>query len=159
IEFVDNDGSGLFRMTLPAGGTLKVDSGLAMMEVLGLIHGHDCFTRSDGTQLGPKCTPILQNLNTDVAGAAVITTPLRLDYREIEAGVNPRFNTLPLKVRADYVPLTDTTVQINLALQFDPEGLSLRDIGGVLKATVSVYSRVTTMARKPILRFEDTLEF
>jgi hypothetical protein len=126
-----------------------------MMEAMGLIDAHGCFTRSDGTQLGPKCQ---EELSLAVERAARLITPAKVGPRDLEQVIGLHYNSLPMRVRADYIPLTDSVAQTDVTVQFDPGSLQFRDQGAGPKALVNLYARVATMARQPVLGFEDKME-
>ena len=62
-----------------------------------------------------------------------------------------------MKVRADFFPLTDASVLTNITLQFENKDLQFQDKEGVQKAVVNIYGRITTMSRRVVNVFEDTV--
>jgi len=80
-------------------------------------------------------------------------------YRDLEAMVstNIRYNVLPLRVRADYIPITPASIYTHITIQLDPKDLEFREKEGVSKATVNLYARITTVARRVVNVFEDVV--
>ena len=58
------------------------------------------------------------------------------------------FNILPMKLRADYIPLTESTVLTSITIQFENKDLNFQAKDGVQKATVNLYGRITTLSRR-----------
>ena len=62
-----------------------------------------------------------------------------------------------MRVRADYFPVTESSVLTNMTLQFENKDLQFQAKEGVQKAVVNIYGRITTMARRVVNVFEDTV--
>ena len=58
------------------------------------------------------------------------------------------YNILPMKVRADFIPLTESDHVCNVTVQLDNKDLQFEDKNGVSKAAVNMYGRITTMSRR-----------
>jgi hypothetical protein len=63
-----------------------------------------------------------------------------------------------MKVRTDYIPLTDSTAWALVTIQFDRKDLSYKDDRGVSSAFVEVSGRITNLARKYITSFDHDLK-
>ena len=85
--------------------------------------------------------------------------PPAIQYKDLEAMVKSdiRYNILPLRVRADYIPITPASIYTHITIQLDPKELEFREKDGVSKATVNLYARVTTVTRRVVTVFEDVL--
>jgi GWxTD domain-containing protein len=72
-----------------------------------------------------------------------------IQYKDLEAIVetNVRYNTLPMRVKTDFIPLTSASIYANVTLQFD----------GLSKPTINLYVRITTMSRRVVNVFEDVI--
>jgi len=70
---------------------------------------------------------------------------------------NIRYNTLPMQVRVDYIKVTDATVYANITILFKNSDLNYQTKDGIAKATVNIYGRVTSLTRRPVNWFEDTV--
>jgi hypothetical protein len=80
-------------------------------------------------------------------------------FKDLEAAVNStiKYNLLPMKVRADFIPVTGNSVLSNITIQFDRKDLQFKQKGGVSSATVNIYARITSLARRPVNWFEDVV--
>jgi GWxTD domain-containing protein len=165
IEFVDPTMTGEYRMTMDPSekdALLMVpNAGLTLMEQMGLASKADRFNRTDGTRLGEAFggTPMRMNQFERLEQFAKLQKPPQVKFKDLEAAVTSKitFNILPMRVRADYFPLTGTSVQTNVTLQFDNKDLNFQAKEGVQKAVVNIYGRITTMSRRVINVFEDTV--
>jgi GWxTD domain-containing protein len=165
IEFVDPTMTGEYRMTMDPSekdALLMVpNAGLTLMEQMGLSSKADRFNRTDGTRLGEAFggTPMRMNQFERLEQFAKLQKPPQVKFKDLEAAVTSKitFNLLPMRVRADYFPLTGTSVQTNISLQFDNKDLNFQAKEGVQKAVVNIYGRITTMARRVVNVFEDTV--
>jgi hypothetical protein len=62
-----------------------------------------------------------------------------------------------MQVRADYIRVTDSTVLTNLTLLFKNNDLNYATKEKVSKATINLYGRITSLTRRPVNWFEDTV--
>jgi len=172
LEFVDPTLTGEYRMTMdPAekDALLYVPgAGLSEMEALGLSSKLDRFTRTDGTRLprrmidgSPGAGYATQN-GTEfdrLALFANINRPPAIKFKDLEelVSTNIRFNLLPFQVRADYVKVTEDTVLAGLTISLTNKDLSFQNNTGVQHATVNIFGRITTLTRRVVQTFEDTM--
>jgi hypothetical protein len=121
----------------------------------------DRFNRTDGTRLGQAFggTPMRMNQFERLEQFAKLQKPPQVKFKDLEAAVTSKitFNILPMKVRADYFPLTSNSIQTNITLQFDNKDLNFQSKEGLQKAVVNIYGRITTMSRRVVTIFEDTV--
>jgi len=165
IEFVDPTMTGEYRMTMDPSekdALLMVpNAGLTLMEQMGLSSKADRFSRTDGTRLGEAFggTPMRMNQFERLEQFAKLQKPPVVKFKDLEAAVTSKitFNILPMKVRADYFPVMSTSVLTNITLQFENKDLQFQSKEGVQKAVVNIYGRITTMARRVVNVFEDTV--
>ena len=165
IEFVDPTYTGEYRMTMDPtekDALLHVpNAGLTLNEEMGLSSKDDRFSRTDGTRLGTGEGPVSSRLNafTRLQQFVDLQKPPSIKFRDLEAAVNSRitYNALPMQARVDYIRVTNSAVLTYVTLQFDRRDLQFQLKDGVQKATVNIYGRVTSMARKPVNQFEDTV--
>jgi hypothetical protein len=73
--------------------------------------------------------------------------------------VNTRitYNLLPIKVRADYIRVTNSTVLTSITVQLENKDLQFQDKDGLAKALVNMYARITTMSRRVVNVFEEPI--
>jgi len=165
IEFVDPTMTGEYRMTMDPSekdALLYVpNAGLTMMEQMGMSSKTDRFSRTDGTHLGTGNQPLPASMNQfeRLHQYAMLQKAPQIKFKDLEAAVNSsiRYNLLPMKARADFMRITGSSVMSNITLQFDRRELQFQDKEGVSKAIVNIYARITSMTRRPVNFFEDTV--
>ncbi len=163
IEFVDTTMSGEFRMTMDPSekdALLYVPgAGLTLMEEMGLSDKTQRFNNTDGTHLGQAFggTPESMNEFTRLDTFAKLQRPPEIKYKDLEAEVSSKinYNLLPMRVRAEYFPITDASVQCNFTVEFDNKDLQFSTKEGYEKAVVHILGSVTSMTRRPIANFEE----
>jgi GWxTD domain-containing protein len=165
IEFVDPTMSGEYHISTDPeekDALLYVPgAGLTQMEQMGLANKTQRFQRTDGTHLGTGNQPLPESMNefTRLEQNAKLYKAPAIKFKDLEAAVNStvRYNTLPMHVRADYIRITDSTVLTSLTLQFKNNDLQYATKDKVAKATVNLYGRITSLTRRPVNWFEDTI--
>src|SRR3989454_5348579 len=165
IEFVDPTMTGEYRMTMDPSekdALLMVpNAGLTLMEQMGMASKTDRFNRTDGTRLGEAFGGQSNKTNQfeRLEQFAKLQKPPVIKFKDLEAQVNSviKFNILPIQVHADFFPLTESSVLTNITLQLENKDLQFQAKEGVQKAVVNMYGRITSMARRVINVFEDTV--
>jgi GWxTD domain-containing protein len=165
IEFVDPTMSGEYRMTMDPSekdALLYVpNAGLTLMEQLGLSSKTDRFNRTDGTHLGVPFGAETEKMNefNRLEQFAKLQRPPAIKFHDLEAAITSivKYNILPLKVRADFFPVTDANVLTFVTLQFENKDLQFINKEGVQRATVNIFGKVSTMTRRVVTNFEDTV--
>ncbi len=163
LEFVDTTMSGEYHLTMDPSekdALLYVpNAGLTMDEQMGLSSKTQRFTRSDGTHLGTGTDPLPESMNefTRLETWAKINKPPAVKYKDLEEVVtsNIRYNTLPMKVRADFIRVTDTTVLCPITISFDKRDLQYQTKDNYARATVNIFGRITSMSRRVVTTFEE----
>jgi GWxTD domain-containing protein len=165
IEFVDPTMTGEYRMTMDPSekdALLYVpNAGLTMYEQMGLSSKTDRFSRTDGTRLGTGNMPLPARMNQfeRLQRFAMLQKPPQIKFKDLEAQVTSaiRFNTLPMQVKAYFIPVTNASVLSSITLQFDRKDLQFKQKDNVSAATVNIYARITSMARRVVNVFEDVV--
>ncbi len=165
IEFVDPTMSGEYRMTMDPSekdALLYVpNAGLTLMEQMGMASKTDRFNRTDGTHLGQAFggQPAKMNEFERLEQFAKLQKPPVIKFKDLEAAVNSviKFNILPFVVHADFFPLTESSVLTNVTIQLENKDLQFQAKDGLQKAVVNIYGRITTLARRVVTPFEDTV--
>jgi len=165
IEFVDPTMSGEYHMTMDPSekdALLYVpNAGLTLMEQMGMASKTDRFNRTDGTHLGTAFggTPASMDEFERLERFAKLQKPPAVKFKDLEAAVTTRitFNLLPMKVQADFIKVTNTSVLTNITMQFENKDLQFQMKDTVQKAVVNIYARITTMSRRVVNVFEDTV--
>jgi len=165
IEFVDTTMSGEYHMTMDPSekdALLYVPgAGLTMNEQLGLSTKTQRFTRTDGTHLGTGTDPLPESMDefTRLERWAALQKPPVVKFKDLEAAVDTKitYNVLPMLARADFFPVTSSSVMTNITLQFNRKDLQFKQTDNVSKAAVNIFARVTTMSRRVANTFEDVV--
>ncbi len=165
IEFVDTTMSGEYHISTDPeekDALLYVPgAGLTMAEQMGEADKTQRFERTDGTHLGVGGQPLPESMDefTRLEQYANLQKAPVIKFKDLEAEVNStiRYNSLPMQVRADYIRVTDATVLVNLTVLFKNSDLNYATKDKVAKATVNLYGRVTSLTRRPVNWFEDTV--
>jgi GWxTD domain-containing protein len=165
MEFVDTTMTGEFRLSSDPSekdALLMVPgAGLTMCEQIGTCSKTDRFNRTDGTHLGTGGQALPESMGEfqRIERLAKLQAPPPVKFKDLEAAVNStiKYNLLPMKVRADFIPVTGSSVLSNITIQFDRKDLQFRQKGGVSEASVNIYARITSMSRRPVNWFEDVV--
>jgi GWxTD domain-containing protein len=165
IEFVDPTMSGEYRMTMDPSEkdalTYVPGAGLTLMEQMGLATKTQRFQNTDGTHLGQSfggSSESMMEFNR-LEQFAKLQKPPAVKFKDLEEAVTSKitFNILPMKVRADFFPLTEASVLTYVTLQFENKDMQFQAKDGVQKAAINVFGRITTMTRRIVQTFEDTV--
>jgi GWxTD domain-containing protein len=165
IEFVDPTMTGEYRLTMDPSekdALLYVPgAGLTMMEQMGMSSKIDRFSRTDGTHLGRSMggMPARMGEFERLEQYTKLQKPPVIKFKDLEAAITTRitFNILPIKVQADYIKVTNSSILTSITLQLENKDLQFQSKEGVQKAVVNIYARITTMSRRVINVFEDTV--
>ena len=165
IEFVDTTMSGEYHISLDPeekDALLYVPgAGLTLSEQMGMSDKTQRFSRTDGTHLGTGTTPLPESMNefTRIENYANLMKAPVIKFKDLDAVVssNIKYNTLPMAVRADFIRVTDSTVYANIMVQFKNSDLNYATKDKIAKATINIYGRITTLTRKSVNWFEDTV--
>ncbi len=166
IEFVDPTMTGEYRMTMDPSekdALLMVPgAGLTLYEQMGITSKNDRFNRTDGTHLGTGQMPLPASMGEfeRLEQWAKLSKPPAIKFKDLEAAVDTHitYNLLPIKVRTDFLKMTDSTVLTNVTVQLDNKDLQFQNKDGVSKATVNMYARITSMARRVVNVWEEPVQ-
>ena len=165
IEFVDPTMTGEYRMTMDPSEKdalmMVPGAGLTLLEQMGLSNKSDRFSRTDGTRLGTGSSPTSMKMNQfeRLQQFAMLQKPPPVKFKDLEASINStvKFNLLPIKVRADFLKMTASSIQTNITLQLERKDLQFQNKEGIAKAAVNIYARITSMSRRVVNVFEDVV--
>jgi hypothetical protein len=157
--------SGEFHMTMDASekdALLYVPgAGLTMMEQMGMSSKNQRFNNTDGTHNASAFggTPESMDQFNRLDQYATLHAAPKVKFPDLEAAVSSKisYNILPCKVRTDFFPVTDASVLTYVTVQFDNKDLQYTSKEGLQRATVNVFGRITTMTRRIVTTFEDTV--
>ena len=155
MEFVDPTSTGEYHHTMDPTekDALKMilGAGPTLYEQMGMSSQQDRFNRSDGTNLGipSSIVGLSEKMNefTRLDLWAKINKPQAVKFKDLEAQVNSRitYNLLPVRVRADYIRITDSTVLTSVTVQLKNKDLQFQQKDAVAKALVNMYARITSI--------------
>ncbi len=165
IEFVDPTMTGEYRMTMDPSEKdalmMVPGAGLTLIEQMGLANKTDRFSRTDGTRLGTGQQPTSMKMNQfeRLQQFANLQKAPAVKFRDLEALVSStvKFNILPIRVRADFMKMTSSSIQTNVTLQLERKDLQFQNKDGIAKAAVNIYARITSMSRRVVNVFEDVV--
>jgi len=174
LEYVDPTMTGEYRFTIdPAekDALLYVPgAGLSTMEEMGLSSKVDRFTRTDGTRMPKRfidsspgagyATSTRYGGQFDrLALMANINRPPAIKFKDLEEAIstNIRYNVMPFQIRTDFVKITDSSVLTALTIGLQNKDLAFNNSSGVQKAVVNIFGRITTLTRRVVQTFEDTI--
>jgi GWxTD domain-containing protein len=165
IEFVDPTMTGEYHMTMDASekdALLYVPgAGLTLMEQMGLSTKTSRFTNTDGTHNAMPFGGQPESMNefTRLEQYANLQKPPKIKFTDLETAITSRlsYNILPMKTRVDFFPVTDASVLTNVTLQFDRKDLQFQFKEGVQTAVIDIYGKFSTMTRRVVNVFEDTV--
>jgi GWxTD domain-containing protein len=165
IEFVDPTMSGEYRMTMDPSekdALLYVPgAGLTMYEQMGLTSKDQRFMRSDGTHLGTGAMPLPASMGEfeRLEQYTKLQKPPEIKFKDLEAAVSStiKYNILPMQAHVDYLRMTNSSVLSAITLQFNRQDLQFTTKSNVSKASVNIYARITSMARRVVNVFEEVV--
>jgi GWxTD domain-containing protein len=165
IEFVDTTMTGEYKISIDPGekdALLYVPgAGLTLSEQMGMSDKSQRFSRTDGTHLGTGNQPLPESMNefTRLETYANLMKAPAIKFKDLDAVVNSniRYNTLPMQVRTDFIRVTDATVYANITIQFKNNDLNYATKDQISKANVNLYGRITTLTRRSVNWFEETV--
>ena len=165
IEFVDPTMTGEYRMTMDPSEkdalTNVPGAGLTLYEQLGLACKVNRFNRTDGTHLGTGTMPLPASMDqfTRLEQFTNLQKVPQTKFKDLEAMVSSsvKFNLLPMKVQTDFVPVTNVSTMAYITIQFQNKDLQFKQKEGVSEATVNLYGRITSITRRPVNSFDETV--
>lgn len=167
IEFVDKTMTNEYRMTWNPSdkdALLRIPgAGLTLYEQMGLADKNDRFSTANPMMLGmgPLSGTAQMNMFDRLQRFVNIEKAPSIKFKDLDAIVNStvRYNLLPMQVRVDYIPVTESTVNTSITVQFNREDLQFRQKDGVAEGLINLTARITTMTGRRIGRtIEEVLE-
>ena len=166
IEFVDPTMSGEFHMTMDPSekdALLYVpNAGLTMLEQMGITQKTDRFNNSDGTHMATPMGGLPESMNefNRLEQFAKLQRPPNIKFRDLESEIRSQihYNILPMAVQVDFFPITEASTATYITFRFDNKDLQLKTKDGVPEGEVEVSGSFTTLSRRPMGNFNETLK-
>ncbi len=161
MEFVDPSMSGEYRYTIDPSekDALKYvpNAGLTWAEQMGQSTKADRISgvATNSAFGGSEAT----NLFTRLEQWGKIFAPPTIKMRDLDAVIssNVRYNLLPMKVRVDFIPVTEASTLAYVTVQFENRDLQFRAKDGMERADVNVLGIIRTMTKRTVTSFEETI--
>jgi len=80
-------------------------------------------------------------------------------FKDLEAIISTsiKYNLLPMLVRTDFIPVTESMAITNVTIQFDRKDFQYKEKQGLATANIEVTGRITTIARKFVTSFDELI--
>ena len=166
IEFVDTCMCGDYHMTIDRSekDALKYtpNGGLTLYEQLGMANKADRFTTGGVEQLGQSpFNKDLQSKQFDrLEQFAKLQKAPAVKFKDLEEVVSHKIsvNLMPFDVRADFVRVTSDTVLVPITIQIKNRDITFQNKDGIMRGTVNIFGRVTTLTGKIVQTFEEPVQ-
>ena len=166
IEFVDTCMCNDYHMTIDRSekDALKYtpNAGLTLYEQMGRSSKVNRFTNGGLEQLGAG--PFNEDLQTKqfdrLEQFAKLQAAPAVKFKDLEEIVSHKIsvNLMPFDVRADFVRVTSDTVLVPITIQIKNRDITFQNKDGIMRGTVNIFGRVTTLAGKIVQTFEDPVQ-
>jgi len=166
IEFIDTSMTGEYHITVDpsrADQLLSTRGACSPLDQYGIASAPRSFVRADGLQPPQGVASLPGNTRDfnriEMFGEAQLGRANKFKDLYAVAESNLRYATLPMQVQVYYVKVTDATDLCNISVVVNNSDLQFRtNKEGIAKATVNLYGRITSLSRRPVTWFEDTVE-
>jgi len=166
IEFVDTCMCNDYHMTIDRSekDALKYtpNAGLTLYEQMGMSNKTSRFTNGGIEQLGTG--PFNQDLQTKqfdrLEQFAKLQAAPAVKFKDLEEIVSHKItvNLMPFDVRADFVRVTSDTVLVPITIQIKNRDITFQNKDGIMRGTVNIFGRVTTLTGKIVQTFEEPVQ-
>jgi GWxTD domain-containing protein len=165
IEFVDPTGTGEYRIARSPDekdALLNIPgAGLTLMEQLGLANKADrVANRGAFGYTGPGAreqdSPFSRLiLYTDLQRPPQVNDVLEKSLLGTTSSGSEDTAALDVSTKVDFYRASDDRVMTAITIQTDNNDLTFKDVGGVQRALLNIYGRVTNLSGRRITSFED----
>lgn len=166
IEFVDPTGTGEYRiarspddkdamLNIPGAGlTLNEQLGLSSKTDRVANRGMFGYTGPGGREQDSPFSRLI--LYTDLQKPPQINEAMEKNLLATSStGAIEGGDVLSVSTKVDFFRASDQRVMTALTIQTDNEDLTFKDVGGVQRARLNIYGRVTNLSGRRITSFED----
>ena len=163
IEFVDPTSTGEYRiarspeekdaMLMVPGAGLTLAESMGLSNKMDRISGQGAYAAGGG--YGREQDSPFSRLITNVQ----LARPPQVKFSELQAGLTDtgkvEENPLDFSMRVDYFRLSDERVITAFTIQTENRDLVFVDSGGIQKATLNIFGRITAVSGRRVGIFED----
>jgi len=131
-------------------------AGLTLYEQMGMANKADRFTGMNGGMpnmgVGPMTGTSQNNMFDRLQRYTDVQKAPPVKFKDLEAVVTSaiKYNLLPMQVRVDYIPVTETAVLASITIQFNRGDLQFNQKDKIAQASVNIQARISTITRKPV---------
>jgi len=166
IEFVDTCMCGEYHMTIDRSEKDALlytpNAGLTMWEQMGMANKSQRFTGNGLERLGqgPDSTALQSKEFDRLEQYSKLMAPPPVKYKDLEEVVNSKIilNPMPFDVHWDYVKVTGDTVLVPITIQMKNRDITFVNKDGVMRGTVDIFARLSTLTDKVVQTFEDPVQ-
>jgi hypothetical protein len=134
-------------------------AGLTQYEQMGMASKSQRFVGGGLEQLGAgPMSNTLQSKEFDrLETFAKLQPPPAVKYKDLEELVTTKVvtNLMPFDVRTDFVKVTGDTVLVPITIQMKYRDITFANKDGVMRGTVNIFGRVTSLTGRIVQTFED----
>jgi GWxTD domain-containing protein len=166
MEFVDTCMCGEFHMTLDRSEKdallMTPNAGLTLYEQMGMSNKAARFQGNGLERLGAGPNSAMQQTKEfdRLEQFAKLQAAPKVKFTDLEEAVNSKviLNPMPFDVRTDFVKVTSDTVLVPVTIQLRNRDITFVNKDGVMRGTVNIFARLTTLTGKIVQTFEDTVQ-
>ena len=166
IEFVDTCMCGEFHMTLDRSEKdallMTPNAGLTLYEQMGMSNKAARFQGNGLERLGAGPDSSMQQTKQfdRLEQFAKLQAAPKVKFTDLEEAVNSKviLNPMPFDVRTDFVKVTSDTVLVPVTIQMRNRDITFVNKDGVMRGTVNIFARLSTLTGKIVQTFEDTVQ-
>ncbi|HKV80066.1 MAG TPA: GWxTD domain-containing protein [Candidatus Sulfotelmatobacter sp.] len=166
IEFVDTCMCGEYHMTMDRSEKdallMTPNAGLTMWEQMGMSNKAARFNGGGLERLGvgPESTMLQSKQFDRLEQFAKLQQAPKIKFTDLTEEVNSKviLNPMPFDVRSDFVKVTSDTVLVPIAIQMKNRDITFVNKDGVMRGTVNIYGKLSTLTGKIVQTFEDTVQ-
>ncbi|HZC23734.1 MAG TPA: GWxTD domain-containing protein [Candidatus Binatia bacterium] len=166
IEFVDSCMCGEYRMTIDRSEKdallMTPNAGLTLWEQMGQANKAQRFQGGGMERLGagPQSSMLQAKEFDRLEQFAKLQQAPKVKFTDLEEAVNSKviLNPMPFDVRSDFVKVTSDTVLVPVTIQMKNRDITFVNKDGVMRGTVNIFARLSTLTNKIVQTFEDTVQ-
>lgn len=165
IEFVDPTGTGEYRIARSPeekDALLNIpNAGLTLAESMGMANKADRVLGQGSYANGNSYSREQDSPFTRLINYVGLMSPPQVRYSDLQSRLSGadsgKFeeNPLDFTMRVDYFRLSDERVITAFTIQTENQDLVFTDSGGLLKATLNIFGRITAVSGRRVGVFED----